>query len=31
MLYQIDSKTVEDLTKSVADVKLATAAPSGHS
>ena len=30
-LYQLDSKTVEDLTKSAADVKPATAAASGHS
>jgi len=30
-LYQLDSKTVEDLTKSAADVKPAAAAASGHS
>lgn len=30
-LYQLDPKTVDDLTKSAADVKPATAAPSGHS
>jgi hypothetical protein len=30
-LYQLDSKTVEDLTKSAADVKPATAAAAGHS
>jgi hypothetical protein len=30
-LYQLDSKTVEELTKSAADVKPATAAASGHS
>jgi len=30
-LYQLDSKTVDDLTKSAADVKPATAAASGHS
>ncbi|HSY63985.1 MAG TPA: DUF4340 domain-containing protein [Terriglobales bacterium] len=30
-LYQLDSKTVEDLTKSAAEVKPATAAASGHS
>jgi hypothetical protein len=30
-LYQLDSKTVDDLTKSAADVKPATPAASGHS
>ena len=30
-LYQLDSKTVDDLTKSAADVKPATTAASGHS
>ena len=30
-LYQLDSKTVDDLTKSAADVKSATTAASGHS
>jgi hypothetical protein len=30
-LYQLDSKTVQDLTKSAADVKPATVAASGHS